>query len=85
MNPVLFQTVQERFPDARVGLILGDEVAIVLVRGHMRTIYRPDPKLLEEEYTPELLEKVIAEIWQAHNEVDIFYSPHDYDAGSHAI
>lgn len=85
MNPVLFQKIQEAFPDARVGLILGDEIAVVLVRGHMRTIFKPDPKLLEEEYTEELLEQVMAQLWQAHTDVDAFYEPKEYQDGSHSI
>lgn len=73
MNPMMFQRIQDEFPDARVGLVLGDEVAIVLVRGHMRTIFKPDKKLLEEEYSEELMLKVLQEIAEAHTNVDVFY------------
>lgn len=87
MNPVMFQRIQSAFPDAQVGLVLGDEVAVILIRGHMRTIYKPDPELLEKDFDEELMQQVLNEIWQAHTNVDVFYEyrPEDYQDGTHRI
>lgn len=85
MNPKLFQAVQEAFPRSRVGILLGDEVSIVLTRGHMRTIYKPDPALLEKDATEELIQQVLDEIYRAHNEVDAYYEQIMEDLGSQRV
>lgn len=86
MNPMMFQRIQDEFPDARVGLVLGDEVAIVLVRGSMRTIFKPSAELLEREFDEELMAEVLEEVQRAHTQVDLFYTPKDYTAdGTHRI
>lgn len=86
MNAKLIKALQDAFPEARVGFMVGtDEVMVVLVRGHMRTVFKPAPEFLGSDVDDETCAKIVELVRQAHTEVDVFYEPADYDTGSHAI